>query len=109
MSADEYLKQQETALKSAVLAELARAEELGYEKKFHSKHEKFAVMMEEFEEFLEAVEYMKKATSDLWKSVKTDDEQDYMDFLSDLIFNSKQAYVELIHTIAMLKKEIEKC
>lgn len=67
-----FAKQTEQKINEVIAAELTNACNT-YGKNYHSLHEGYAVLLEEFEEAEQDFDYMKNHLAMLWDNVKLDD------------------------------------
>lgn len=71
---------------------------------FHSPHEAYAVILEEWEETIEELIAVKEAINDMWQSVRDDDEDGVFDTVNRGYDYAVDALRELIQVCAMFKK-----
>ncbi len=88
--------------------ELINAEYLNavvnYGEKYHSLHEGYAVLLEECEEFLKEISFMKRWVKNLWKSVKSNNKDYQNECIEQLEICDTNAIKEASQIGAVLKK-----
>ena len=100
-----FAKQTETKINEAVLLELDNACKL-YGKEYHSLHEGYAVLLEEYEEAEKDFDYIKNHLAMLWDNVKIDDETTVKANARAIAFDAVQLALEACQIAAVARKVI---
>ena len=100
-----FAKQTETKINEAVLLELDNACKT-YGKEYHSLHEGYAVLLEEYEEAEKDFDYIKNHLAMLWDNVKIDDETTVKANARAIAFDAVQLALEACQIAAVARKVI---
>ncbi len=75
--------------------------------KFHSRHEGWAVMLEEFEEAEDVMKILRSDMEEIWTAIKEDDYVRVNDLLEDIRIECNNGIVELSQVSAVVQKMID--
>ena len=74
---------------------------------FHSDHEGYALLLEEFEELVEEIRIARCRISNAWSNTKNGNSLKVQQELRELLTDLRKAYKELVQTAAMVQKWLD--